>query len=125
MSAEDPTAEADLRQQLHNAATRRVRRIRRVLVGASAWAVAMLLTASRLQGWWGAGATATGVDAATAELTFRTLLTAALLLAVVMLLPQILTWTTTPSGRVSDRAIRRLLEAEARRAGLEQRRDRP
>ncbi|MFJ7289757.1 hypothetical protein ACIQUC_15710 [Curtobacterium sp. NPDC098951] len=102
MSAEDPAAEADARQQLRDAATRRVQRIERVLVGASAWAVAMILTVTHVHGWWAAGATATGVDAATAELTFRTLLTAALLLAAVMLLPQILTWTTTLSGRMSD-----------------------
>ncbi len=125
MSAEDPAAEADARQQLHDAATRRLQRLRRVLVGTSAWAVAMLLTVTHVHGWWAAGATASGIDAATAELTFRTLLTAALLLAAVMLLPQILTWTTTPSGRVSDRAIRRLLEAEARRDGPERRHDGP
>lgn len=113
MSVEEPTAEADARQQLHDAAMRRMHRLRRVLVGTSAWAVAMLLTVTHLHGWWAASAVATGIDAATAELTFRITLTATLSLAAVMLVPQILTWSTTPGGRVSDRAIRRLLEVEA------------
>jgi hypothetical protein len=125
MSAEDPAAEADARQQLHAAATRRLQGLRRVVFGASAWAVAMLLTVAHVHGWWAAGAAATGVDAATAELTFRILLIAALLLAAVLLLPQILTWASTPSGHVSDRAIRRLLEAESRRDGPERRHDAP
>lgn len=41
-------------------------------------------------------------------------LAGALALAAGMLLPQILMWTTTPSGRVRDRKIRRFLDAEAR-----------
>lgn len=119
MSAEDPAAEARARQQLHDAATHRLQRLRRLLVGTSAWAVAMLLTITHVHGWWSAGTGAIGIGTDAAELTFWTLLTAALILAAAMLLPQILTWTRTPSGRVSDRAIRRLLEAEARRDGPE------
>lgn len=125
MSADDPAADADARQLLLDAATRRLQRLRRVLVGKSAWAVEMLLAVTHMLGWWAAGAAATGVAAASAELTLRTLLTATLFLAAVMLLPQILTWITTPSGRVSDRAIRQLLEVEARRNGGERRHDGP
>lgn len=41
-------------------------------------------------------------------------LAGALALGAGMLLPQILMWTTTPSGRGSDRKIRRFPDAEAR-----------
>ncbi len=75
MSAEDPAAEADARQQLHDAAARHVQRLCRVLVGTSAWAAAILLTVTHVHGWWAAGAAATGVDGASAGLMFRTLLT--------------------------------------------------
>ncbi|TSD11628.1 hypothetical protein [Curtobacterium sp. KBS0715] len=75
----------------------------------------MLLTVTPVHGWWSAGAVAGGIDVDAAELTFWGPLTDALLLAAAMLLPQMLTWVTTPGGRVSDRAIRHLLEVEAHR----------
>lgn len=70
MSAEERRAEAAARQQLHDAAERRGRRLVRMLVGASAWAVAMLFTIAHKNGWWAAGVTAAGVDAGTAELAW-------------------------------------------------------
>jgi hypothetical protein len=114
MSVEDSSAEADARQQLHDAAERRLQRLRRMLVGTSAWAVAMLLTIAHGRGWWSAGAAAAAVDGSAAELAYWALLAGAIALAAGMLLPQILTWSCVPSGRVSDRQIRRFFDAEGR-----------
>jgi hypothetical protein len=112
MSAEERSAEADARQQLHDAIERRLQRLRRMLVGTSAWAVAMLLTIAHGRGWWSAGATAAAIDAGTAELAYWAILVGAIALATGMLLPQIHTWISVPSGHVSDRQIRRFLDAQ-------------
>lgn len=104
MSGEETAAEADAPQQLYAAVELRVRRLWRMLVGTTAWAVAMFLTVARGQGWWPGDA----------ELAYWALITGAIVLATTMLLPQILTSISVPSGHLSDRKIRQFLEAETR-----------
>lgn len=104
MNDEETAAEADARQQLHNAVELRVRRLQRMLIGTTAWAAAMLLTVAHGHGWWPGDA----------ELAYWALVTGAIVLATAMLLPQILTWISLPSGHLSDRKVRQFLEAETR-----------